>query len=115
MGVPYSLGSAHAHVNCQWVLLFPAWGQNSQAVRVYFNVLQVAIASHFGRPQPRKQTWEAMQASHSLSVVASALHTRLGSEIFTGLAPDCIGPLAEAKVDALQPGQVWDMVVNDSS
>ena len=89
--------------------------QHDNGMAYVYDLSQVAIASHFGRPQPRKQTWEAMQASHSLSVVASALHTRLGSEIFTGLAPDCIGPLAEAKVDALQPGQVWDMVVNDSS
>ena len=66
----------------------------------------MAIASHFGRPQPRKQTWAEMQASHSLGVVASAIAARLGIERFTGLAPDCIGPLAVAKVEALQPGQV---------
>ena len=68
--------------------------------------MQVAIASHFGRPEPRKQTWAAMQASHGLGVVAAALATRLGDGKFTGLALDCIGPPAHAMVDALQPGQV---------
>ena len=76
---------------------------------------QVAIASHFGRPQPRKQTWAEMQASHSLGVVAATLSARLGEERFTGLAPDCIGPLAKAKVDALEPGQVGRLLVFSST
>ena len=71
-----------------------------------YDLSQVAIASHFGRPEPRKQTWAAMQASHGLGVVAAALVARLGDGKFTGLASDCIGPPAHAMVDALQPGQV---------
>ncbi len=68
---------------------------------------KVAIASHFGRPQPQKQSREAMLASaHSLRIVSSWLLSRLGHVRFTGLAPDCVGPQAHAKVDDLKPGQV---------
>lgn len=71
------------------------------------HVAQVAIASHFGRPQPNKQSWAEMRASpHSLAVVASALASRLGTEArWAGMAPDCVGPEAEAWVGRLLPGQ----------
>ena len=69
---------------------------------------QVAIASHFGRPQPKKQSWAEMRASpHSLAVVASALASRLGpgGDRWAGMAPDCVGPEAQAWVGRLLPGQ----------
>ncbi|KAL6750909.1 phosphoglycerate kinase [Haematococcus lacustris] len=65
---------------------------------------KVAIASHFGRPSPNKQTWAQMTAASSLDSVARVLSQRLGKQ-FVGLAPDCIGPKAQACVAGLQPGQ----------
>ncbi|KAJ9530413.1 hypothetical protein QJQ45_000787 [Haematococcus lacustris] len=65
---------------------------------------KVAIASHFGRPSPNKQTWAQMTAASSLDSVARVLSQRLGKQ-FVGLAPNCIGPKAQACVAGLQPGQ----------
>ena len=84
--------------------------QHDNGMAYVYDLSQVAIASHFGRPEPRKQTWAAMQASHGLGVVAATLATRLGDGKFTGLASDCIGPPAHAMVDALEPGQVCRLV-----
>lgn len=66
---------------------------------------RVIIASHFGRPSPKKQSWEEMKASNSLQLVAEYLRQQLGAS-FVGLAPDCIGDAVAAMVHALQPGQV---------
>lgn len=67
---------------------------------------RLVIASHFGRPEPGKQSIEEMRVQFSLRPVAALLSTELGSGVFQGLAPDCIGPEVEAAVAALQSGQV---------
>jgi len=66
---------------------------------------RVAIASHLGRPEPGKQSWGEMAAAFSLAPVAARLAELLPAGAFAGLAPDCIGPAAEAAVAALAPGQ----------
>ena len=66
---------------------------------------KLVLASHFGRPEPKKQTREQMAAQFSLRPVAEMLQRELGGA-FRGLAPDCIGADAEAAVAALADGQV---------
>ncbi len=66
---------------------------------------KVVLASHFGRPDPRKQTRDQMVAMYSLRPVAAVLQRELGPEVFRGMAPDCIGPAAEAELAKLQDGQ----------
>lgn len=66
---------------------------------------RVVIASHFGRPEPKKQSREQMASEFSLAPVAAELAALLGASVFVGLAVDCVGPSAEAMVAALQPGQ----------
>jgi phosphoglycerate kinase len=66
---------------------------------------RVVIASHFGRPEPSKQSWQQMLESSSLAPVAAHLQQQLGDS-FLGLAPDCVGPQVEAAVAQLQLGQV---------
>lgn len=67
--------------------------------------LQVLIASHFGRPSPKKQTWAEMKAAYSLQPVAGELGKLLGPS-FIGLAPDCVGEAAATFARQLEPGQV---------
>ena len=67
---------------------------------------KVVLASHFGRPEPKKQSREQMLQHSSLRPVASVLEAELGPHVFRGLAPDCVGAEVEAAVAALQPGQV---------
>ncbi|PNH11052.1 Phosphoglycerate kinase [Tetrabaena socialis] len=66
---------------------------------------RVVLASHFGRPEPKKQSREAMQAAFSLRPVAALLRSELGGEAFLGLAADCIGPEVAAAVAAMRDGQ----------
>jgi phosphoglycerate kinase len=66
---------------------------------------RVVVASHFGRPDPGKQSWKQMLQTSSLAPVASYLRQQLGDS-FQGLAQDCVGPQVEAAVAQLQPGQV---------
>lgn len=65
---------------------------------------KVVLASHFGRPEPKKQSREQMAAQFSLRPVAELLGQELGGA-FRGLAPDCIGADTEAAVAALADGQ----------
>jgi phosphoglycerate kinase len=58
---------------------------------------KVILLAHFGRPKGR-------DAKDSLKPVAAALAAHLGAEV--AFAEDCIGPVAEAAVKALKPGQV---------
>eukprot|EP00955_Chlamydomonas_euryale_P110201 365986-Chlamydomonas_euryale.AAC.10 len=51
-----------------------------------------------------------MRAEFSLAPVADVLAARLGPSIFKGLAPDCVGPEAEAAVAGLSNGQVLRVV-----
>ncbi|KAG2434392.1 hypothetical protein HYH02_012404 [Chlamydomonas schloesseri] len=97
---------------------------------------RLILASHFGRPEPKKQSRAQMEAAYSLAPVAAWLDRELNGgssngsssdgaandnrnnsaaaangtgssgKVFVGLAPDCVGPEAEAAVAALQPGQV---------
>lgn len=67
---------------------------------------RVAVISHFGRPNPAKQTLEEMRKEYSLGAVADALAQKLTPGPFQGLAADCIGPEAEEAVAKLKPGQV---------
>lgn len=66
---------------------------------------KVILASHFGRPEPKKQTLQDMQAQYSLQPVSAYLSQQLGDP-YTGLVHDCIGPGAEAAAASLRPGQV---------
>ena len=79
---------------------------------------RLAIASHFGRPEPKREwfsaegvkpeykaSFEQMRSSYSLGKVADALALHLGPDAFTGLVADCIGPEVQAKVEAMKPGQ----------
>jgi 3-phosphoglycerate kinase len=88
---------------------FPAW-RSSPLVRSGPSrrtpLRQVVLASHFGRPQPAKESREQMLSHSSLRPVADVLAAELGPSAFTGLAPDCVGTETEALVTALQPGQV---------
>ncbi|NBC32862.1 MAG: phosphoglycerate kinase [Alphaproteobacteria bacterium] len=59
---------------------------------------KVVIMSHFGRPKGQKNP------EHSLKPVVPALEKALGGRSVT-FAEDCIGPVAEEAVKALQPGQ----------
>lgn len=59
---------------------------------------KVVIMSHFGRPKGQKNP------EHSLKPVVPALEKALGGRPVT-FAEDCIGPVAEEAVKALQPGQ----------
>ena len=58
---------------------------------------RVIVASHFGRPKGR-------DPALSLRPVAEALGTVLGHPV--GFAEDCIGPVAQAAVDAMRDGDV---------
>lgn len=58
----------------------------------------VIIASHLGRPKGE------VVPAFSLAPVAKRLAELLGQEV--ALAPDCVGPEAEEKAKALQPGQI---------
>jgi phosphoglycerate kinase len=60
---------------------------------------KVIVLSHFGRPKG------APEAKYSLRPVANKLASMLGgTDILFG--EDCIGPLARAVTDQLQPGQI---------
>ena len=60
--------------------------------------VRLVITSHLGRPEGKKD------AAFSLKPVAECLEDLLGREVkFVG---DCIGPEAEAAVQALEAGQV---------
>ncbi len=58
---------------------------------------KVIVLAHFGRPKGPDPTL-------SLRPVATALAEHLGQPV--AFAPDCIGPLAKAAVDAMAPGAV---------
>jgi phosphoglycerate kinase len=58
----------------------------------------VVLASHLGRPKGRPDP------QYSLAPVATRLGELLGMDV--PLAPDCVGAVTEARVQALQPGQV---------
>ncbi|EFJ45669.1 hypothetical protein VOLCADRAFT_82167 [Volvox carteri f. nagariensis] len=75
---------------------------------------RLILASHFGRPEPKKQTRQQMAALYSLRPVAALLQEELGSGAFRGLAADCIGPDAEAAVGGLQPGQVRAVLLENT-
>lgn len=66
---------------------------------------RLVLASHSGRPEPKKQSMAEMRALYSLAPVAEVLRRELGEAAFMGLAPDCVGPEAEAAVAALGNGQ----------
>jgi phosphoglycerate kinase len=59
---------------------------------------RVIVLSHFGRPKSRGDF------SMSLAPVAKVLGDLLGKPV--AFASDCIGPVAEAAVNALKPGEV---------
>lgn len=59
---------------------------------------KVVIMSHFGRPKGQKNP------EHSLKPVVPALEKALGGRPVT-FAEDCIGPVAEEAVKALEPGK----------
>ena len=58
---------------------------------------KVILLAHFGRPK-------GVDLSQSLAPVAKALATLLGRPV--AFAADCIGPVAQAAVDALNPGDI---------
>ncbi|MFZ4531493.1 MAG: phosphoglycerate kinase, partial [Alsobacter sp.] len=58
---------------------------------------RVVLLAHFGRPKGR-------DPRDSLAPVAAALAERLGRPV--GFAADCIGPEAQAAVEALAPGGI---------
>jgi phosphoglycerate kinase len=60
---------------------------------------RVVVLSHFGRPKGK------VESSMSLAPIDKVLSQALGG-IDVRFAPDCIGPLAHAVVDALQDGGV---------
>jgi phosphoglycerate kinase len=76
---------------------------------------RVILASHFGRPEPKTQSRQEMATSYSLRPVSVLLASELGTDIFRGLAGDCIGPEAETAVSELQPGQVSIWLFNLST
>jgi phosphoglycerate kinase len=59
---------------------------------------KVVVMSHFGRPKGQKNL------EHSLKPVVPALSKALGGRS-VGFAEDCVGPVAEEAVKALQPGE----------
>jgi phosphoglycerate kinase len=63
------------------------------------NKAQVILISHLGRPDNK------FEAEFSLEPVRAALQALLGNQP-VALAPDCVGPTAQAVVNALQPGQI---------
>ncbi|MBT3070497.1 phosphoglycerate kinase [Rhodomicrobium sp. Az07] len=83
-------------------------GQITDATRIErllptFRVLaslgaKIVILSHLGRPDGKPV------AKYSLKPVADKLAAMLGAPV--AFADDCIGPAAEAVVDALEPGQI---------
>lgn len=58
----------------------------------------VILASHFGRPKGK------VDPTYSLEIVAKEFAKVLGKPV--QFAPDCIGPKAEATINALTPGSV---------
>ncbi len=58
----------------------------------------VVLASHLGRPKGRPDP------QYSLAPVATRLGELLGLEV--PLAPDCVGAVTEARVEAMKPGEV---------
>ncbi|MBM3457050.1 MAG: phosphoglycerate kinase, partial [Armatimonadetes bacterium] len=58
---------------------------------------RIAILSHLGRPKGVDDRW-------TLAPIAARLAERLGRPV--GFAADCVGPVAEAAVNGLAPGQV---------
>ncbi|KAI94070.1 phosphoglycerate kinase [Rhodomicrobium udaipurense JA643] len=83
-------------------------GQISDATRIErllptFRVLasrgaKIVILSHLGRPDGKPV------AKYSLKPVADKLAAMLGATV--AFADDCVGPAAEAVVNALEPGQI---------
>ncbi|MBJ7534276.1 phosphoglycerate kinase [Rhodomicrobium vannielii ATCC 17100] len=83
-------------------------GQISDATRIErllptFRVLasrgaKIVILSHLGRPDGEPV------AKYSLKPVADKLAAMLGATV--AFADDCVGPVAEAVVNALEPGQI---------
>jgi phosphoglycerate kinase len=67
---------------------------------------RVAVISHFGRPDPSKQSLDEMRKRFSLKDVAAALAQLLPAGSFAGMAADCIGPDAQDMISSLKPGQV---------
>jgi phosphoglycerate kinase len=59
---------------------------------------KVIVMSHLGRPDGE------VNESLRMAPVAKALAQELGREVFS--APDCVGPLAKAAVEALAPGDI---------
>lgn len=59
---------------------------------------KVVLASHLGRPKGKPNM------KYSMGPVASVLSERLGKPV--ALASDCVGPAAQEKLNALQPGEV---------
>jgi phosphoglycerate kinase len=59
---------------------------------------RVILVSHFDRPKGQRV------AHMSLAPVSTALRDILGRDVF--FADDCVGPVAEAAVDRLEPGQI---------
>ncbi len=58
----------------------------------------VVLASHLGRPKGRPDP------QYSLAPVATRLGELLGQDV--PLAPDCVGAVTEARVEAMKPGEV---------
>jgi phosphoglycerate kinase len=66
---------------------------------------RVMVASHFGRPKPKKMTMEEMKSAFSLNLLSEKLTSELAGS-FVGVTQSCIGEDSEARVAALQNGQV---------
>lgn len=65
---------------------------------------RVAVATHFGRPQPGAESHAEMEARDGLAPVAGLLRAALGAA-FVGAASDVAGPSAAALVASLANGQ----------
>jgi hypothetical protein len=75
----------------------------------------VILCSHLGRPDPSSHTHERMLQEFSLAPIAKLLQQHLKQPgIYTGLVPDCVGPVAAEAVAALKPGQVCVSDVHDA-
>ena len=59
---------------------------------------KIVVLSHFGRPKAKPDT------QNSLRPIAKALEELWGKPV--AFAEDCIGPIAEAAIKALEPGQL---------